>query len=98
MTEKGFGMTTIVDAENTLLGVFTDGDLRRVIDQKLDISSATMQQVMSANPKTISRDILAAEALTLMEASSITALIVEDEQHHPVGVLHMHDILRAGVV
>jgi arabinose-5-phosphate isomerase len=98
MTEKGFGMTTVVDAEDTLLGVFTDGDLRRVIDQQLDISSASMQQVMSANPKTISCDILAAEALTLMEASSITALIVEDEQHHPVGVLHMHDILRAGVV
>ena len=98
MTEKGFGMTTVVDADDTLLGVFTDGDLRRVIDQKLDISSASMQMVMSANPKTISRDILAAEALTLMEASSITALIVEDDQHHPVGVLHMHDILRAGVV
>jgi arabinose-5-phosphate isomerase len=98
MTEKGFGMTTVVDAEDTLLGVFTDGDLRRVIDQQLDISSASMQQVMSANPKTISCYILAAEALTLMEASSITALIVEDEQHHPVGVLHMHDILRAGVV
>jgi arabinose-5-phosphate isomerase len=98
MTEKGFGMTTVVDAEDTLLGVFTDGDLRRVIDQQLDISSASMQQVMSANPKTISCDILAAEALTLMEASSITALIVEDDQHHPVGVLHMHDILRAGVV
>ena len=98
MTEKGFGMTTVVDAEDTLLGVFTDGDLRRVIDQQLDISSASMQQVMSANPKTISCDILAAEALSLLEASSITALIVEDEQHHPVGVLHMHDILRAGVV
>ena len=98
MTEKGFGMTTIVDADNTLLGVFTDGDLRRVIDQKVDISVTSMQEVMSANPKTISGDILAAEALTIMEASSITALIVEDQHNHPVGVLHMHDILRAGVV
>jgi len=98
MTEKGFGMTTIVDADNTLLGVFTDGDLRRVIDQKVDISVTSMQEVMSANPKTISGDILAAEALTIMEASSITALIVEDQHSHPVGVLHMHDILRAGVV
>ncbi|MDG1310827.1 MAG: KpsF/GutQ family sugar-phosphate isomerase [Porticoccaceae bacterium] len=98
MTEKGFGMTTIVDADNKLLGVFTDGDLRRVIDQKMDISTANMQEVMSASPKTISREILAAEALTIMEAASITALIVEDENRHPVGVLHMHDILRAGVV
>lgn len=57
-----------------------------------------MKDVMSASPKTISRDILAAEALTIMEAATITALIVEDENHSPVGVLHMHDILRAGVV
>ena len=98
MTKKGFGMTTIVDANNKLLGVFTDGDLRRVIDQKIDISAASMKDVMSASPKTISRDILAAEALTIMEAATITALIVEDENHSPVGVLHMHDILRAGVV
>ncbi|MBT5387550.1 MAG: KpsF/GutQ family sugar-phosphate isomerase [Porticoccaceae bacterium] len=98
MTEKGFGMTTVVDSQNKLLGVFTDGDLRRVIDQKIDISSASMADVMSANPKTISSDILAAEALNIMESASITALIVEDDQQHPLGVLHMHDILRAGVV
>jgi arabinose-5-phosphate isomerase len=98
MTEKGFGMTTVVDSQNKLLGVFTDGDLRRVIDQKIDISSASMADVMSANPKTISSDILAAEALNIMESANITALIVEDDQQHPLGVLHMHDILRAGVV
>ena len=98
MTEKGFGMTTIVDSDDKLLGVFTDGDLRRVIDQKIDLSSATMADVMSGNPKTISKDILAAEALTVMESASITALIVEDQDKHPIGVLHMHDILRAGVV
>jgi arabinose-5-phosphate isomerase len=98
MTQKGFGMTTIVADDNTLMGVFTDGDLRRVIDHKVDITSATMADVMSANPKTISSEILAAEALSIMEGSTITALIVEDENHHPIGVLHMHDILRAGVV
>ena len=91
-------MTTIVDSDDKLLGVFTDGDLRRVIDQKIDFSSATMADVMSGNPKTISKDILAAEALTVMESASITALIVEDQDQHPIGVLHMHDILRAGVV
>ena len=98
MTEKGFGMTTVVSADNTLLGVFTDGDLRRIVDGKVDINSATMADVMSANPKTINGEILAAQALKIMEDSSITALIVEDENHHPIGVLHMHDILRAGVV
>jgi arabinose-5-phosphate isomerase len=98
MTEKGFGMTTVVDSNNKLMGVFTDGDLRRVIDQNIDIGTATMEQVMSANPKTISDAILAAEALTIMESASVTALIVEDHSQHPIGVLHMHDILRAGVV
>jgi arabinose-5-phosphate isomerase len=98
MTEKGFGMTTVVDSNNTLMGVFTDGDLRRVIDQSIDIGTATMEQVMSANPRTIGDAILAAEALTIMESASITALIVEDHSRHPIGVLHMHDILRAGVV
>lgn len=98
MTEKGFGMTTVVDSNNKLMGVFTDGDLRRVIDQNIDIGTATMEQVMSPNPKTIGDAILAAEALTIMESASITALIVEDHSQHPIGVLHMHDILRAGVV
>ena len=97
MTEKGFGMTTVVDSNNKLMGVFTDGDLRRVIDQNIDIGTATMEQVMSPNPKTISDAILAAEALTIMESANITALIVEDHNQHPIGVLHMHDILRAGV-
>ena len=98
MTQKGFGMTTIVADDNRLLGVFTDGDLRRVIDQKIDITNVLMADVMSSNPRTISREILVAEALTIMENAAITALIIQDEDHRPVGVLHMHDILRAGVV
>jgi len=98
MTAKGFGMTTVIDPDGKLLGVFTDGDLRRVIDTDIDLSTATIEQVMSDSPKTISEDILAAEALTLMEKSSITALIIEDQHQHPIGVVHMHDILRAGVV
>lgn len=98
MTAKGFGMTTVIDPDGKLLGVFTDGDLRRVIDTDIDLSKVTIEQVMSDSPKTISEDILAAEALTLMEKSSITALIIEDKHQHPIGVVHMHDILRAGVV
>jgi arabinose-5-phosphate isomerase len=98
MTQKGFGMTTIISKDKTLIGVFTDGDLRRAIDQKVNITTTTMAAVMSPHPKTINKDMLAVEALTIMESSSITALIVEDEKGRPTGVLHLHDILRAGVV
>lgn len=98
MTSKGFGMTTVVDRDGQLQGVFTDGDLRRVIDQKIELDTATMDKVMSRRPKTVSAHILAAEALRIMEDNKITALVVEDPEHHPVGLLHMHDILRAGVI
>jgi len=98
MTEKGFGMTTIINTQGELLGVFTDGDLRRIIDSKADLSSVNMSQVMTENPKTVNHDMLAAEALTIMEKASITAVVVEDTSNHPIGVLHMHDILRAGVI
>ena len=98
MTEKGFGMTTIINTQGELLGVFTDGDLRRIIDSKADLSSVNMSQVMTENPKTVNHDMLVAEALTIMEKASITAVVVEDARNHPIGVLHMHDILRAGVI
>jgi len=84
MTEKGFGMTTIIDEQQQLIGVFTDGDLRRSVDQGIDLSQALMSDVMSANPKTVHRDILAAEALGIMEERCITALIVEDDHKHPI--------------
>lgn len=98
MTSKGFGMTTVVGTMGELVGVFTDGDLRRVIDQKVELDKATMEQVMSRRPKTVSAETLAAEALRIMEDNKITALVVEDPEHHPIGLLHMHDILRAGVI
>ncbi|MBT4929087.1 MAG: KpsF/GutQ family sugar-phosphate isomerase [Cellvibrionales bacterium] len=98
MTEKGFGMTTITNTQGELLGVFTDGDLRRIIDSETDLSSVNMSQVMTENPKTVNHDMLVAEALTIMEKASITAVVVEDASNHPIGVLHMHDILRAGVI
>ncbi|WP_111641166.1 KpsF/GutQ family sugar-phosphate isomerase [Marinimicrobium alkaliphilum] len=98
MTEKGFGMTTVVDDQGCLLGIYTDGDLRRSIDQGIDINAATIGELMNRTPKTLRDTTLAAEALNIMEDSKITALIVEDDQRRPVGVLHMHDILRAGVV
>ena len=98
MTAKGFGMTTITNAQGELLGVFTDGDLRRIIDSETNISSVNMSHVMTENPKTVHHDMLVAEALTIMEKASITAVVVEDARNHPIGVLHMHDILRAGVI
>lgn len=96
MTSKGFGMTTVVDAEDTLLGIFTDGDLRRVVDQNTDINCATVGEVMTHNCKTVHGEMLAAEALRIMEDNKISAVVVVHGKR-PLGVLHMHDILRAGV-
>lgn len=98
MTAKGFGMTAIIDEKRRLVGIFTDGDLRRIVDQGVDIGNATMDRVMSKQPKTVRGEILAAEALKVMEDSSITALLVEDDNQRAIGVVHMHDLLRAGVV
>lgn len=98
MTAKGFGLTTIVDLQNTFIGVFTDGDLRRVVDSQIDINSATIGEVMTRGGNAVDANILAAQALNIMESKKITALVVEDEVRRPLGVLHMHDILRAGVI
>ena len=98
MTEKGFGLTTVVDADGRLLGIYTDGDLRRSIDKGINFNTAAISDLMNKTPKTISDKALPAEALKMMEDLKITALIVRNEQQCPVGVLHMHDLLRAGVV
>ncbi|GAB1258320.1 arabinose-5-phosphate isomerase KdsD [Aurantivibrio plasticivorans] len=97
MTEKGLGLTTIVDDEGDLLGIFTDGDLRRAVDKKQDINRLAICDIMNSSPKTVERHMLAAEALGIMEDKKITALVVEENQH-PVGIIHLHDILRAGVI
>lgn len=98
MTRKGFGMTTVVDEQDHLLGVYTDGDLRRSIDQGLDLKTTAIGQLMNHHPKTVDAHTLAAEGLKLMEDNKITALVVLDDQRHPQGILHMHDILRAGII
>jgi arabinose-5-phosphate isomerase len=98
MSEKGLGMTTVVNAAGKLRGVFTDGDLRRTLDRQIDINKALIKDVMSANPACINPDMLAAEALNIMEKKSITALIVADKESSPLGVLHMHDLLKAGII
>jgi arabinose-5-phosphate isomerase len=98
MSEKGFGMTTIIDDKNQLLGIFTDGDLRRTVDKGISLTGARISDLMNRTPKTIGVKALPAEALKMMEDLKITALVVRDEQACPIGVLHMHDLLRAGVV
>lgn len=98
MTAKGFGMTAVMDDDNKLVGIFTDGDLRRCIDKGIDIGQVNVEQVMTPSPRTVQSQILAAQALNLMESNKITALIVEDPNGQAVGVLHMHDLLRAGLV
>lgn len=98
ITQKKLGMTCIVDSTGQLAGIFTDGDIRRVLNKNLDIHTTLIDQVMSSHPKTIASDLLAAEALQIMQSYKITSLIVVDERHFPQGVLHLHDLLRAGVI
>lgn len=98
MSRKGLGMTAIVDSEKRLIGIFTDGDLRRTLDRNIDVRTTPIAEVMTRNCKSIKRDILAAEALNIMEESKINALIVTDGDKRLVGALNMHDLLRAGVI
>jgi arabinose-5-phosphate isomerase len=98
MSRKGLGMTVIVDPADRVLGVFTDGDLRRTFDKQLDVHSTLMNTVMTANCKTIGPRELAAEAVHLMEVYRITALPVTDEHGRLIGALNVHDLFRAGVV
>ncbi|MDP8984950.1 MAG: KpsF/GutQ family sugar-phosphate isomerase [Pseudomonadota bacterium] len=98
VTRKGLGMTAIVDADDRVLGVFTDGDLRRALDRAADLHGTRMDEVMTRRAKTVRADSLAAEAVHLMETYSITALVVVDPSDTLVGALNVHDLLRAGVV
>jgi arabinose-5-phosphate isomerase len=94
MSSKGFGCVGIIDSRGHIVGIVTDGDLRR--HMRPDLMTALVDDVMTKNPKTISRDLLASEALEMLNSSKITALIVT-EASKPVGIVHLHDILRAGV-
>lgn len=98
MTHKKLGMTTVIDAAGKLIGIFTDGDVRRALDNNVDIHQTSVDTVMTKSPKTISSDMLAAEALNIMETFKITALVITNHLQQPNGILHIHDILRAGVI
>jgi len=97
MTSKGLGMTSVQDESGKLRGVFTDGDLRRALDGEIDIRGTTIERVMTENCITIGADMLAAEALHIMEEHAITALVIVDEAGRAAGLVHLHDILKAGV-
>lgn len=98
MSQKGFGMTCIGDQSGQLEGIFTDGDLRRCVHKGADLSQASIADVMTRNPRCAAPEMLAVEALNLMEKHKITALAVIDEGNTIRGLLHMHDLLRAGII
>ena len=97
MSAKGLAMTAVVDVNDALLGVFTDGDLRRKLDSGIDIRATRIGDVMNTNSKTVTPHMLAAEALNVMDDCKIVALLVVDAQRHPIGALHLRDLTRAGL-
>jgi len=98
MTQKGLGMTAVVDADEKVLGIFTDGDLRRALDAGVDVRKTAMQEIMHTKCKTTTSDMLAAEAVHVMEENKITGLLVTDEGGRLVGALNIHDLFRAGIM
>ncbi len=98
MSSKGLGMTGIVDGQGGLRGIFTDGDLRRALNRGIDVYGATVDDVMTRQPKTTTPGHLAAEIVALLRTHNINGLFVLDETQKVVGALHMHDLLRAGIV
>ncbi len=98
MTEKGLGMTAIVDKNNRIQGIYTDGDLRRTLDTGADIHKTMISDVMHTNCKTTTADMLAAEALHILEENKITSLLVADNDNLLIGALNIHDLFREGLM
>ena len=98
VSKKGLGMTGIVDDKNTLVGVFTDGDLRRILDARLNLHTAKVAEVMTEGGKVAHPEQLAVEAINVMETFKISALMVVDEHRQPLGAFNMHMLLKAGVL
>lgn len=98
MTQKGLGMTAIVDETKRILGVFTDGDLRRTLDSEISVHKTKMKTVMHSGCITVRPDVMAAAAVHIMEENKITSLLVADENNNLVGALNVHDLFRAGVM
>jgi arabinose-5-phosphate isomerase len=98
ITNKGLGMTAVVDDQRRILGIFTDGDLRRALDAGVNVHETSMDTIMQSNCKTISADVLAVEAVRVLEENKITSLLVADDQRRLTGALNVHDLFRAGVM
>jgi len=98
MSRKGLGMTAVVDAKGRVAGIFTDGDLRRTLDKRVDVHQARIDEVMTRNCTVVAPEALAGEALHLMESHKFNALLVVDKDRTLLGALNMHDLLRAGIV
>lgn len=98
MTRKGLGMTAVLDDQQRVLGIFTDGDLRRALDKKIDVHASSMGDVMTPGARSVGARELAALAAQLMEAHRVTALLVLDSEQRLIGALNVHDLMRAGVV
>ena len=98
MSRKGLGMTAIVDTQNTVLGLYTDGDLRRSLDKNINVRSTSISDVMTKNCRTTTTDVLAASIVKLMDDHGINGLLVTDENNKLIGAFNMHDILRAGII
>ena len=98
ISRKGMGMTTILDEEGKLVGIYTDGDLRRSLENRVDLTTTPISAVMTHKPHTIKADRLAVEAVQIMEDHRISQLVVVDESNRPVGALNMHDLFRAKVL
>jgi arabinose-5-phosphate isomerase len=98
MSSKRLGMTCVIDDGGRLAGVFTDGDLRRLLTKTTDVLRLTAGQVMTPDPITIDRRLLAVEALKLMEGRKVTSVVVVDEDRRVEGVVHLHDLWRTQMV
>jgi arabinose-5-phosphate isomerase len=100
MTSKRLGVTGVVNEKDELIGVITDGDLRRALERYNNLLNKTAQEIMTRNPRNIVKDALAAQALQMMEEFTITSLFILEENgsQRPLGIIHMHDLLRAGIV
>ncbi|MEI7594308.1 MAG: KpsF/GutQ family sugar-phosphate isomerase [Bacteroidota bacterium] len=97
ISSKRLGATAVVDNDNKIIGIITDGDLRRMLEKNIDMTSSVAADIMSVSPKTVAPDMLAAEALRIMESKNITSLVVcENEQY--IGFIHLHDILKEGIL
>jgi arabinose-5-phosphate isomerase len=98
ISRKGMGMTAVLDAEGRAIGIFTDGDLRRLIERKGDVRNLNVTEGMSRNPRHIPAEALAVDAAVIMDSHKLNQMLVSDEQGKLIGALHMHDLMTAKVV